>query len=156
MLETLVSLVMIAAGPQRLAVLPVQADQDARAALPGVIDDYILTAAQQVGAFSVIGQDDINTLIGFERQKEILGSEDVSCFAEIAGALGVDLLAVVRVSCLGTGWAVAGKLIDLRAAAVARRTTQEVAGDANALLSAIPGFMHGLLMSRQRWVRSMR
>jgi hypothetical protein len=143
------SLLIFAAPPTKVAVMPVKADEGTRAMLPGVLDDYLLTAAQKVGGFEVISQDDINVLLGLERQKELLGCEEVSCFAEIGGALGVDRIAAWEVSRVGAEWAVAGRLLDVRAATVVRRTAMAVEGDAQALLDAASTLARQVLLGEE-------
>ncbi len=120
-----------------VAVAPVQLDETARAGVPELIDDYVLSAVQDLGRFEVIGQDDINTLVGLEKQKELLGCDDVSCFADIGGALGVEKIIVVKVARVGEQWATTAKVIATKPPKVEARLSRFVDGDAAALLKAV-------------------
>ncbi len=140
----------------KLAFLPTQIDLSAVELVPRIIDDYVLTAAQQVGTFEVIGEDDINALLSFEKRKDLAGCDDASCFADIGGALGADQLALFKVALVETSWAVTGKLIDIRGALVVNRTSDFVNGDAKTLLKAMPDLARALLGAPQAPVPSFR
>ncbi|MBI3178077.1 MAG: hypothetical protein HYZ27_00350, partial [Deltaproteobacteria bacterium] len=129
----------------KLAFLPTEIDQSTLGRVPPIIDDYILTAAQQIGTFDVIGEDDINALLSFEKRKDLAGCDDAGCFADIGGALGADRLAMFKVALVESSWAVTGKLIDIRGASVLNRTSDFVGGDAKALLEAMPDLARALL-----------
>lgn len=129
---------------QKVAVLPVQLDASTEGRVPRLIDDYLLAAVQNSSGLEVIGQDDLNALIGFEKQKDLLGCDDASCLANIGGALGVDLLVAVKVALLGSDWVVTAKLINLRDARVEARTSQIVSGDVKVLLRSVPALTDGL------------
>jgi len=69
-----------------------------------------------------VGRSDIANLIGFERQKQLAGcKEDVSCAAEIAGALGVPFLASASIGRLGPVTIVNLKIIEVGKARVVAR-----------------------------------
>lgn len=75
--------------------------------------------AEQLGSrsekrISVITQSEVGSLLGFERQKQLLGCSDGSsqCLAEISGALGVDGLVVGNVAKFGDSYAMTLKVID--------------------------------------------
>ena len=50
----------------------------------------ITSEVQRRGFFQVISQQDIATMLGLERQKQLMGCADdsTSCLAELSGALG--------------------------------------------------------------------
>ncbi|MCK5689305.1 hypothetical protein KAI87_08545 [Myxococcota bacterium] len=129
----------------KLAILPTQLDVSAQGKVPALIDDYILTAAHNLGVYQVIGQDDIAAIVGFEQQKDLLGCDDASCFADIGGALGVDRIAIFKVALLGDDWAVTGKLINIAATKVERRTSAFIHGDTKSLLKGVPALVEELM-----------
>jgi hypothetical protein len=92
----------------------------------------------------VIGPDDINALIGFEKQKDLVGCADTACFADLGGALGVDRLVSLRVAFVSGEWAVTSKIIDMRQTRVESRSNDFVPGDAKALLKAVPNIVQKL------------
>src|SRR5262249_9581867 len=57
-------------------------------------EELALSALESTGRFSVLGRSDIVSLIGFERQKQLVGCEGGACVSpDLAGALGVSLVA---------------------------------------------------------------
>jgi hypothetical protein len=71
---------------------------------------------------SVISSADINLILSFEKQKDLAGCQDnVSCLAEIGGALGVDLLLSGSIGKLGETYNVALTLVDSKNAEVKKR-----------------------------------
>jgi hypothetical protein len=136
-----------AADTVKIAVLPTAVDASAKGQVPPIIDEYVLTAVHNRVGATVIGPEDVNALIGFEKQKELVGCDDVNCMAEIAGALGVDLLVVLRVARVEERWATTAKLIDLRAVEVEARTAGFVNGGSTELLAAVPQIIADLFDS---------
>ena len=139
-------------GKPKLAVMPTAIDPSAKNRVPNVVDDYVLTAVHNLGLYDVIGQDDINSLLSFDKQKQSLGCDDASCFAELGGALGVEKLLVVKIASLGESWALTAKLIQIAGAprVLARETkiTNDVSattllGSLDALVKAVFGVKGG-------------
>jgi hypothetical protein len=122
----------------KLAVLPLQVEQSAQADVPDLADDYLLAAVQNSGGYQVIGPDDVSALIGFEEQKDLLGCDEASCFADLGGALGVELLAVFKVARLDTDWVVTAKLINTAETRVTARASHFLAGGTKELLQGMP------------------
>ena len=123
----------------KLAVLPVQALAGAKEKLPReILNDTVVTAAADSSGYEVVGQDDIHALISFDQQKNLLGCDDVQCFAEIGGALGVEVLMQVRVGLINDEWIITSKVINIQLAKAVKRSTDFVVGDSKALLKAIP------------------
>ena len=139
-------------GPRlKVAVMPSQADS--ATSLPKVFDDYVLTAVQNTGNFETIGQDDIAAMLGLEQQKDALGCDDASCMASIGGALGVDLMVLVKVSRVGDGadadWAISSKLLNARTPRVEARTNEFVHGSGKVLLQQVGPLMRKLFSLRK-------
>jgi hypothetical protein len=72
----------------------------------------------------VISGADLTSLLGLERQKQLLGCSESSCMAEIGGALGVDYLLVTDVSKVGEVWLFTANLLDVRKARAVARVTE--------------------------------
>lgn len=104
--------------------------------------------AEQLGRKSdarirVITQAEVAALIGFERQKELLGcsNDGSSCLAEISGALGVDALVVGNVAKFGESYAMTLRVI--------------AAGDGHVLASASnTGMREEQLLDWVKWTAS--
>lgn len=149
---------LLAAEPAtvKVAVLPTELEDSAREQVPKLFDDYVLTAVQDTIGGNVIGRDDINAMLGFEKQKALLGCDDVTCVSEIGGALGVDLLLAVKVARLGEEWVLTSKLINIRTVQVENRVNRFVSGDTKALLEAVPSLVRELLAKQAKTARPSR
>jgi hypothetical protein len=123
----------------KIAVLPSQLEKSAKGQVPELFNDYVMAAVQEAGDFEVIGQEDINTLIGFENQKDLIDCSDTSCIADIGNALGVDRIMAVKVARLQTDWVITAKIINIKAARVESRVNEIVSGNVKNLLQAVPG-----------------
>ncbi|MFZ5443139.1 MAG: hypothetical protein ACOZQL_24235 [Myxococcota bacterium] len=89
---------VLAATDLSVAVLPFNA-VDVAAAKGEVLSEHLATRLLEYGG-QVTTPKDLGAVLGFERQKQLLGCSEGSCVAELAGALGVKELVhgeVVRV-----------------------------------------------------------
>lgn len=98
----------------------------------------VAVAVQRHSRGDVTSADDVRTMIGFERQKELLGCSDTSCLAEIGGALGVDELVTTEVGLLGTQYVVNLSRIDIKKARSISRSTRSAVG-----IDALVGVLDG-------------
>lgn len=82
-------------------------------------------------AVRVVSSRDIGTLLGIERQRQLLGCGEGSCIAELAGALGVDGVLLGDLTRIGNTVQVSVKIIaskdGRRLASFAERTDDEAA-----------------------------
>jgi len=100
-------------------------------------EEMLLNAMHRTRRFSAVGRSDIANLIGFERQKQLAGcSEDTSCAAEIAGALGVGYVASASLGRVGPLTVVSLKIIQVSTAKVMVRADVRVTGEGE-LLAAL-------------------
>ncbi len=87
-----------------------------------VITELIATEIQALGHYDVISRNDVANMLGFQREKEMLGcAEDAACMAEIGGALGTDYVLVGQVAAFGTRYRIAISLQDVKKAKVVSR-----------------------------------
>ncbi len=142
-------LVPIAAPAQqkkvRVAVLEIRplATEAAKAEL---LSEIALTEASSMPGFDVIGKSDINSLIGFEKQKQVMGcSDDSACLAEVGGALGVDFIMVGSLGKIGNMYRIDLKLVETRKARVRGRIGTSVEGQEEKLVAAIQKAVQNLL-----------
>jgi TolB-like protein len=111
-----------------------------------LLSEVALTQASRMAGFEVIGRSDIAAMIGFEKQKQVLGcSEDSSCLAEVGGALGVDLIMVGSLGRLGTLYRIDLKVVDTKKAKVRGRIGVSVEGQEEKLVAAIEKTVRELL-----------
>jgi len=139
-------------GRPRLAVLGVTGGEGFTPKQITTIEELLLVALQESGRIKVVGRTDLDTLVGLEKQRQMAGcSDNVTCIAELAGALGVETVAVADVGRLGSQTVVSVKVIDarnasvrLRAKRVARsdeqlvRVSEELAGEVVASMTGTP------------------
>ena len=94
----------------------------------------------------MIGKSDINSIVGFEKQKQVMGcAEDSTCLAEIGGALGVDYILVGSLGGLGDLFRIDLKLVDAKRAKVRARVGVTVEGKESRLVAAIQKAVHDLV-----------
>lgn len=123
--------------PLRIAVYDLTvADVEPRVA--HVFVDSFLAELRKLQRVSVLSLDDVKALLDLEAQKQLAGCDDSSCLAEIAEALGADVLIVGGFVKVDGTTAMSLKRIDARAAVVVRDYTQQiVAANGDELLAAI-------------------
>lgn len=121
----------------RLAVLDIRAlATDVQKA--ELLNEIALTEAASIGGLDVIGKSDISAVIGFEKQKQVMGcAEDSTCLAEIGGALGVDFILVGSLGAIGDLFRLDLKLVDAKKARVRARVGVTVEGKESKLVAAI-------------------
>ena len=153
----MLTFLFIAAASQpalpRLAVLPVQATQ-AKVPLE-LIDDAVLSAAQATGRYQAIGKDDINAMLHFERQLEVLGCSEAACGSSVGQAIGAERLLVVRIGRVEQAWVASAKLIDVQNVRVEARRTEIIPGGDRALLEALPQLISNVLGAQPASVPSV-
>jgi hypothetical protein len=91
-----------------------------------LLGDYLLEQLRDSKAFGrVVGSGEVETLIGFERQKQMMDCDNQSCLAEVAGMLGVDFLLTGSIGKIGNSFLFNVKLLNARngtaAASVGRK-----------------------------------
>ncbi|MBI5510328.1 MAG: hypothetical protein HY903_16355 [Deltaproteobacteria bacterium] len=136
------------AGIVELAVLNVKGAGLA----PGLADgltEVALTAAASFPSLKTSGPSDINAMLSLEKQKNLLGCNDnVSCMAEIAGALGVHGVLAISVNMVGSTYVAAFKVIDVRNSRPLLRLTGKAWGRQDLLIKvfeqAVPAILRPL------------
>lgn len=121
----------------KLAVLNLQATS----VDPGLATTLSEALVGEVAAQSccqVISTSDIQAMLGFERERQMLTcAEESSCLAEIGGSLGVEKILVGTLGKVDDTYVLALKLIDIRKGTVEARSQDYVEGKAALLLAAI-------------------
>ncbi len=113
--------------------------------LSHLITTLLTSEIRKRPALSVTTQDDIKALLGFERQKALMGCNDAVCLAEIGGALGVDQMVTGSLSRAGESLVLALRVVDVHTGLVLRDVTRRVQGGSeDALIDALPGLVADL------------
>jgi TolB-like protein len=108
------------------------------------LTEILTTDLAKTGRFEVMAESDVGTLIGFERQKQILGCTDTGCLAEIAGAVGADYLLYGTMGKVGNQLSLDLKLADSKKASIAARDGAQV-DSADQLIGAGRKVLQGIL-----------
>ena len=116
---TLLVVMLATAAPSphkiKLAVLDTEDVSGTEAPRARLLTQVLVGELPKQGRFEVISSAEIKNVLGFERQKQLLGcSEDSQCLAELGGALGVDYLISGQLGRLGKRYRLDLRLIDAR------------------------------------------
>jgi hypothetical protein len=109
------------------------------------LTEILTVEIAEIGLYKVIAGRDIQSMLGFERQKDVLGCTDAACLAEIGGALGVDRIVASQVGMVGSTYVVNIKLINIRQADTEGRVYETVRGEVDALISIVKKSVQKLL-----------
>lgn len=137
MLALVASLVVLGqaeapAAKPLLMVLPVKAGSEL-AASSSAVDELVLEAVTAAGTHQALGPADLNALLGAEKMKDAAGCTDVSCAAELGGALGAPFYLAGELNRLGQKVLLSLRLIDTRAAKVVARASASGGAEAKDL-----------------------
>jgi len=129
-----------AGAPVRLAVLDLKAETAIAPGTVKMLNELLLTEFQEEGGFQVLGRSDIDSMLDVEEERQMLtGCVADSCLVEIGGALGVSLVVAASVGAVGERYLVSVKVLDVRAARVLKRATENVARDDTELIQGVRG-----------------
>jgi hypothetical protein len=105
----------------------------------GAMNDAIAAEVAKKGFFESISTRDVETLLGLERQKQLLGCGDQasSCLAELSGALGARFVLSGTLGQLGDSWQLSLQMTDTEKSSVAARSTR-IAKDVTTLRLLLP------------------
>ena len=127
----------IAAQGSTAAVIDLSA-QGVDPQIASSLTQFLSLELKKFEGLSVISRDEIQTMLRFEGERQILTCQsDTSCLVEIGGALGVDFLITGSVGRLGDAYVIMLKLMDIHKAAVSNRVSQSFTGSENDLVAAL-------------------
>ncbi len=126
--------------PAKVAVMRTVVEGQDAAALQAIGPQVSSRIADQVkkrtGA-EVISAEEIDTLLSHERDKQVSGCAEQSCLADIADALGADVVVQARVAKVDGGYAVSLSAIDSKKAQTLARVDERWGGEPLLLLDVI-------------------
>jgi TolB-like protein len=134
-----------AAGAPRIAVWGIEAGPDVSPGAAQILGDVVATELSRTGRFQVIGRSDLNALLGYEKQKAVLGCTESGCLAEIGGAIGADLVLSGQAGRLGTQYRLSLLLVDAKKAVARARAARFTEADEDALAKAVPELVGDLV-----------
>jgi hypothetical protein len=94
----------------KVAVSELEAGFGADPKLVHTLTALLTAELRKRSTLAITSQEDIKTLLGLQRQKQLLNCAEKSCLTEIGGALGVDQMVTGSLSQVGESY-----LLDLRA-----------------------------------------
>jgi TolB-like protein len=98
----------------------------------------LVTRMRQSRRFEkVVSAQEMEALLAFSQQRELLVCESDSCTAEIAGALGVRYLVSGTIGRFGSVWLLNLRLLDTKTAQADGTVSRTIPGDDEALLAAV-------------------
>lgn len=136
------------AAPKRpgMAVMDVRAVQGVQPGTATLITDVIVTEVSGTRHYDVVGSADIASLLGLEKQRQLLQcGEDSSCLAELGGALGVDYLLSGSVGLLGSRLRISLSIQNVKRARVVARQARFCDANEDALVRATEETVRALL-----------
>src|ERR1700722_11310118 len=118
---------VLGATPSRLAVMDLTARVGVTKELAQTLTDEVVAGLRRkLPNVKVMSADDVRTLLRVHAQKVKLGCQDLSCLAEIGGALGATQLVVGSLSRLGDTYSLEVRLVDSTRALVVRESSQKL------------------------------
>jgi hypothetical protein len=101
-----------------------------------ILTNIVVADVARTG-LDTVSKGDITAIIGFEKQRQILGcAGDAGCVAEIGGALGVDFMLTGQVGQIGSQYHLSLQLVETKKARVAGRASRFSEMSEDALVKA--------------------
>jgi hypothetical protein len=110
-----------------------------------LLSNYMLSQLQNVKKLRTVGASDMDAVLAADKQKQALGCNDVSCMAEMGGALGVDLVMYGELGVLGSKYNVNVSAIRTVDATVAARASLLVDKTEDALADKVPSLVQNVV-----------
>ena len=124
--------------PTKVAVSELEAGYGADPKLAHTLSSLLTSELRQRPALAITSQDDIRSLLGFHKEKQLLGCAETSCLSEIGGALGVDQMVTGSLGHVGESYLLDLRSIDVKKAVVLRDASRRLrTTDPEELLDAI-------------------
>jgi hypothetical protein len=135
----LLSLVLFAADEKpQLVVLELSPQSGVDAQLATQLSDAVAAEATARGFFKVTTSKDVQTLLGIERQKQLMGCSDAgACLTELAGAMGARFVLSGQIGRVGNMFQLTLQTVDTQKAQPIGRSTK-LAKTVDALRDQLP------------------
>ncbi len=120
-----------------MAVLELTVSGDLEPAVAKGLTEAVTSELDARGYFDALSSVELATMLGVERQRELLGCSDQSCITELAGAMGAPYVMSGSITRLGEVYQLSLQVLDTAKAHPVGRSTK-VAKDLEALRAMIP------------------
>lgn len=125
---------LLAETTQRVVVMDLKVEGDANPAVGTQLTARVAELIARRPDVTVVAPDEVRAMLANEANKQRAGCGEASCLAEIAGALGADLLVSGSVGKIGDAWSVSLAAIDARQVRTVNRVSATWRGESIALL----------------------
>jgi hypothetical protein len=104
-----------------------------------IVTEAILAELRKLEGTSVVGMDEIRAMLDYEANRQLVGCEaDASCLAEIAGALGADIVVIGSLARVGDESIFGVRRLDQKSAQVTAQATERLKpADGEEFLAAV-------------------
>ena len=128
-----------AAEPPKLILMPLQPGGQVGPDIARALTEAVAASVAKTGAFTVTSAAELATLVGLERQKQLLGcGEDASsCLAELGMAMGAPFVMSGSITQLGSSYQLSLQMLEVNRSRTVGRATR-IASDVEGVLSGIP------------------
>jgi hypothetical protein len=89
-----------------------------------MLANLLTSHLDSIGKYQIMTRADIASLLGLEEQRQLVGCDETSCFAEIGGALGAQYMVAGQVGRLGGRLVLTLKLLETRVARIERQLSK--------------------------------
>jgi hypothetical protein len=135
-------LLALAAHPTKVAVYEVELGPGVDSKVAHLVTTLVASELRKLPSLSVTSQEDIQNLLGLNRQRQLLQCAEASCLAEIGGALGVDQMVTGSLSKLGESQVIVLRVVDVRRAQVLRDVNRRIQDPRpDAILDVLPAMV---------------
>lgn len=132
----------LTAHSTKVAVSEMEVGPGADPKIAHLVTTLVASELHKRPSLSVTSQEDIQNLLGLNRQRQLLQCADASCLAEIGGALGVDQMVTGSLSKLGGSQVIVLRVVDVRHARVLRDVNRRIQDPkADAILDVLPAMI---------------
>ncbi len=134
-----------APGKTKIAINELEAGVGVDAKVAHLLSSTVTSELRRLPSLSVVSQDEIKSLLGYQKQRQLLNCGDADCLAEIGGALGAEQIVTGSLSQLGQTYVFILRRVEVRRAKVLRDVERRFKVSAQeALLDAVPGMLRDL------------
>lgn len=132
-------------GQPRLLVLDFGVSDGIDGALVDVATDTYISTLKEIDRFDLATSSDVRMMLNTEEQKQLVGCDDDSCMAEVAGALGAQYLSRGRLSLLDEEIILTLELFDTGAASLENQLTAALPADVSTVDDKVRAMTFSLL-----------
>lgn len=103
-----------------------------------IVADNLVAELRKLDGVSVVGMSEVRAMLAAEADRQMMNCSESSCLAEVADALGADILITGRIAVLDGATVLSVRRIEQMKAAVTGTIEERLAGDGgNELLAAV-------------------